>query len=75
MKDAIKLLHVTQIKNNQRLSNQRDPLAMMPNDLKELVESISQENEQDRKKENSINRPQFLTEIRDRRETAPKVSP
>ena len=48
---------------------------MMPNDLKELVESISQENEQDRKKENSLNRPQFLTEIRDRRETVPKVSP
>jgi hypothetical protein len=61
MKDAIKLLHVTQIKNNQRLSNQRDPLAMMPNDLKELVESISLETEQDRRNANQKNRPHFVT--------------
>jgi hypothetical protein len=57
MKDAIKLLYMTTVKNAKKLSSQRDPFAMLPNDLRDLVEDVAQETANDRKRENYRNRP------------------
>ena len=63
MKDAIKILHMTTMKNARKLSSQRDPFAMLPNDLRDLVEDIAQETQEDRKKESYKNRPKFVDDI------------
>lgn len=49
---------------------------MLPNDLRDLVDDISQETEEERKKDSLKNRPMFVDDIlAAKKESTPKLSP